>query len=111
MQKSVVERRLALSRATERSYDVFAGYAEPSGLEFCEHCNDPECAGELEATELRDLERDFVAEYREFTASMAATQQIAVQQQRKAIFLQRIGVAIISVLLVGFALYSLGVFQ
>ncbi len=56
MQKTVVERRLALSRAIERTYDVFGGYDGPSGLEFCEHCHETACAPALRDTDLRDLD-------------------------------------------------------
>jgi hypothetical protein len=56
VQKTVVERRLALSRAIERSYDVFAAYDGPGELEFCEHCHDDACAPALRATALRDLD-------------------------------------------------------
>lgn len=55
MQKSVVERRLALSRAIERCYDAFVMEPAPVAIEFCDHCHQPECAALLTATVLREL--------------------------------------------------------
>jgi hypothetical protein len=55
VQKSVVERRLALSRAIERCYDAFADHPAPSVPAFCEHCHDPACADRLGETPLRAL--------------------------------------------------------